>query len=385
MESRELYSNQHEAVEKLRSGSILCGKTGSGKTITALFFYKIYYPNLELYVITTAKKRDTKDWEEEASLIGIDNIVVDSWNKICDYTNNTGKFFIFDEQRVSGYSKWAKSFIKIARRNKWILLSATPGDVWMDYISVFVANGFYRNKSDFLNQHVEYYPFSNYPKIKRYHNISKLERLRNTILVKMYPNRITHRNRKYHYCEFDDVLYSDTLSNRWHIYENHPIENPSQMTQVARRIVNESDDRQRCLKEILENNDRVIIFYNYNYELDLILNVCKTVDKDFDISQWNGKIHDELPQSDKWVYIVHYYSAEGWNCTTSNTIVFYSLNYSYKIMEQAEGRIDRPASKNANSDLFYHYLVSASSIDRSIMRALSLKRKFNEVAWGEKC
>ena len=162
----ELYPHQIEALDKLRSGAILYGDVGSGKPLTSLAYYIKVFPKRKLYIITTAKKRDSGDWEEEAAMLGIQDIVVDSWNNIKNYVETTEAFFIFDEQRVVGYQAWSKTFIKIARFNKWILLSGTPGDVWSDYIPVFIANGFYRNKTDFTEQHIEYDRFSKYPKIK---------------------------------------------------------------------------------------------------------------------------------------------------------------------------------------------------------------------------
>ncbi len=374
----ELYSYQMEAIEKLRSGSILLGKTGSGKTLTALSFYKLYFSSLKLYVITTAKKRDTHDWENEAANVDILDITVDSWNNIGKYSDVRDSFIIFDEQKVSGYRKWAKTFIKIARKNKWILLSATPGDTEMDYISVFVANGFYKNKTDFIRQHVEYDPYvTKYPKIKAYHNIPKLMYLRKKIVVPMKAPRTSRRIKKYYTCEYPVKDYTYSMKNYWNVWENKPLDNASQYTQFARKMVNVDVSRIKKVEELVEDLDRVIIFYNYNYELEILKAICMKLKRD--CYQWNGMVHEQLPQTKKWVYLCHYAACEGWNCITANNIIFYSLNYSYKIMEQAEGRIDR--LNTPYKELYYHYMVSDSSIDKSILRILKEKKKFNERTW----
>lgn len=374
----KLYDYQYEAIQKLESGKILCGGVGTGKTLTALHFYLLYFRKQDLIVITTAKKRDSKDWEREAKLCGIDDICVDSWNNIKKYRKKQG-FYIFDEQRVGGYGTWAKSFIEIAKKNKWILLSATPGDVWTDYISVFVANGFYRNKTDFIRQHVEFDRFAKYPKIKAYHNERKLRYFRSRVLVMMKGDKKTIRNRKYVWCEYNKKLYFETLKNRWDIYQNKPIENPSRLTQIARRIVAEDESRIKACGDILKESKKVIVFYNYDYELEILEQLCQSMNRKY--SQWNGHKHEDILKEEEWAYLVHYSASEAWNCIETNKVIFYSLNYSYKVKEQAEGRIDR--MNTPYKDLYYYYLLSKASIDNSVLASLNSKKKFNEESWGK--
>ena len=375
----ELYPHQIEALDKLSSGAILYGDVGSGKTLTSLAFYIKTCPERKLYVITTAKKRDSGDWEEEAAMLGIQRIVVDSWNNIQKYKSNRNAFFIFDEQRVVGYQAWSKAFIFIAKNNQWILLSGTPGDVWSDYIPVFCANGFYRNKTDFIEQHVEYDRFSKYPKIKAYHNEGKLMKLRRKILVPMKIVRKTTRNRKHVKTEFDKKMYKEVMANRWNVFTESPIQNVSEYTQVLRQLVATHYDRVWHAKWIMDVHDKIIVFYNYNYELDILMNVCNELGKTH--AQWNGRKHEPIPETDEWIYLVQYTAgAEGWNCTETNVMLFYSLNYSYRIMEQAEGRIDRINTKF--TQLEYFYLTSTSSIDNSVRKAIESKKRFNESVWA---
>ena len=398
----ELRPYQLEAVKRMRNGCILCGGVGSGKSRTALAYYfienggdinpKKYIPMKnpkDLYIITTARKRDTLEWEGEFGPFLIstnedtnyyDNkVVIDSWNNIKKYVDVTDAFFIFDEQRVVGSGAWVKSFLKITKHNNWILLSATPGDSWQDYIPVFVANGFYKNRTEFIREHVVYSRFTKYPKVDRYLNTGRLIRLRNRILVDMDFKRQTIPHHEDVYCSYDILTYKSIGKDRWNPYKNEPIVNASELCYTWRKLVNSDESRQTALLDICADHPRVIVFYNFDYELDILKNLVYINDGDaMDIAEWNGHKHQEIPKTDKWVYLVQYTAGcEGWNCIRTDTIVFYSQNYSYKVLEQARGRIDRMNSPYIN--LYYYHLKSRSSIDLAISRALKNKKNFNEM------
>ena len=372
-----LYDYQQDAVDRLKNGSILCGGVGSGKSRTSLAYYYKVARTKDLYIITTARKRDTKEWEDEVEPFNLKRkVTIDSWNNIGKYKDIVGAFFIFDEQRVVGYGAWVKSFLKITMVNEWILLSATPGDTWQDYIPVFIANGFYRNKTEFAREHIIYSRFSKYPKIDRYVNEGKLLRLRRQILVTMDFKRKTVSHHEDVYVSYDIPLYKDVTRSRWDPYKNEPILDASGLCYVWRKIVNTSEARQVALLEIFEKHPKLIIFYNFNYELD-ILKEMFSVYAGVQVAEWNGHKHESIPTGPSWVYLVQYTAgAEGWNCITTDTIVFYSQNYSYKIRQQAAGRIDR--LNTPYTDLYYYHLKSRSGIDLAISKALKEKKKFNE-------
>lgn len=396
-----LYDYQLDAIKRMKNGCILCGGVGSGKSRTSLAYYylkqggevvpKDYIPMTnpkDLYIITTARKRDTLEWEGELSSFLLspnpevnyykNTIVIDSWNNIKKYANVTGAFFIFDEQRVVGSGAWVKAFLKIAKRNEWILLSATPGDTWSDYIPVFVANGFYKNKTEFITEHVVYSRFSKFPKIDRYLGTGKLLRLRNGILIDMDFKRQTISHHDDAYVKYDIEKYKAAMRTRWDPYKNEPIQQASGLCYVLRRIVNEDDSRQIMLMEIFENHPKLIVFYNFNYELDILKGLY--YGEKVEIAEWNGHKHQPIPTSKSWVYLVQYTAGcEGWNCITTDTIVFYSQNYSYKVMQQAAGRIDR--LNTPFKDLYYYHLKTRSGIDLAISKALSEKKQFNEKRW----
>ena len=391
----QLTDYQIDAIGRMQNGCVLRGGTGAGKTLTSLVYifekvldgqsplypkhkYKKTKDKTDVYVITTPKKRDSGDWTAEAALVPMDLHTVDSWNNIKKYENVKNSIFIFDETKITGYGAWAYSFIKIAKKNKWILLSATPGDSFMEYSSLFVANGFYKNKTEFEREHIVWSRFAKYPKVERYLNVSKLIRLRDSILVEMPTVRATTQNHKNIICDYNKKDYDTLYKRRWNIYENKPIRDISQLCYLLRRVVNEDSSRLEALDLIYKKHPRLIIFYNYNYELDVLRQWCQ--ERKLLYSEWNGHNHDELPEGKTWVYLCQYTAAqEAWNCIETDCIIFYSQTYSYKALTQSAGRIDR--MNTPYRFLYYYHLVSKSSIDIAIQQALTKKENFNEGKW----
>lgn len=395
--SIKLYDHQIKALAKMRNGCILNGGVGSGKSITSLAYYLTqqggeldpYKPPKkkpkDLYIITTARKRDTLEWEGELIPFHLstkpelnttynNKVVVDSWNNIEKYSEIQNAFFIFDEQRVAGYGAWTKAFLKIAKVNDWILLSATPGDKWEDYIPVFLANEFYRNKTEFIKEHFVYSPYVKW-RVDRYLGTQRLERLRNRILIDMDFDRHTIPHHEDIFVKYDTTKYKQAIKDRWDPFKNEPIQQASGLCYVLRRVVNEDVSRQVALLELFEKHPKMIIFYNFDYELDILKGIY--YGENVEVAEWNGHKHQPVPDGTKWVYLVHYTAgAEGWNCITTDTIVFYSQNYSYKIVQQSVGRIDR--LNTPFIDLYYYHLKSRSGIDLAISKALRDKKKFNE-------
>lgn len=394
-----LYDYQRDAVNRMHNGCILCGSVGSGKSRTGLAYYfelnggifkageefKEMVNPKDLYIITVASKRDKGEWDSELIPFRMhtnpelnyyhNKVIVDSWNNIKKYVDVKDAVFILDEQRLVGWGQWTKSFLKIARNNQWFMLSATPGDSFVQYLPVWVANGYFRNKTEFNAEHVVFSHYVNYPKIDRYLNTRKLERLRRLVLVEM---DYTKRNTQHHetlYCDYDILAYKAARKTRWNPFTNEPMLNAAEMCYVLRKIVNLDESRQAMVLEMLEDHPKVIIFYNFNDERELLLKMCE--DNDICVAEWTGHAHQPVPSGDKWIYLCQYTAAaEGWEATTTDTIIFYSQNYSYKMMVQAAGRIDR--MNTPFRDLYYYHLVSTAPIDRAISRALKNKKKFNE-------
>ena len=410
MMSVTLDEAQRQALQEMHNGCILCGGVGSGKTRTALAYYHCYIgkgrlkpkfepmtEHVDLYVITTAATRDKFGWEREmASFLLMDEkmkgvaesgelsdiyggkvkVVVDSWNNIKKYVGIENAFFIFDEQRVVGSGVWVKSFLKIAKVNRWILLSATPGDKWIDYAPVFVANGFYKNLTEFRQTHVNMQKRGTFWTIAGYWNTRKLERLRDRILVDLPVERETVQHHIDIFCDWNKALYKQIMKDRWDPWKNEPIDNVSGLCQCLRKVVNSDASRENALLEILDAHPKAIIFYNYNYELDLLKELLLPIYGEEQIGEWNGQKHQDVPDGNKWCYLVNYGASEGWNCIKTNTMIFWSQNYSYKTMIQAAGRIDR--RNTPYKELYFYHLKSKAQIDLAIGRALKDKKQFNE-------
>lgn len=419
-----LYPEQDAAVQKMKNGCILNGDVGSGKSRTGLYYYfekhggvvndykfkRMVNPK-NLYIITTAMKRDSMEWEKELSYYRLDvktdnnykdyKIIIDSWNNIQKYNDIKDSFFIFDEDRVTGKGAWVKTFLKITKNNEWIILSATPGDTWEQYIPVFIANGFYKNRTEFEREHCIFSPFiRNYKKIDRYVGCKKLMRLKNSILVDIEDRRIAEHISRDVVCDYDRDLYRKIMKERWDIYKNEPIQQASSLCYVLRRLVNSDKSRLenldlliRSIRGMSENerefnlysamgmvvntNRRFIIFYNFDYELELLKEHLSKEFPFIPIREWNGHKHEEIYYGPEWFYLVQYNAGcEGWNCIKSNQMIFFSQNYSYKMMKQAAGRIDRINTQY--QQLYYYYLRSSAPIDMAIKRAFKNKKDFNE-------
>ena len=373
--TNKLYSHQEEALRLLHNGNVLVGGVGSGKSRVGASWALSKADARKIVVITTARKRDSLEWEGEFAALGAkcDEVTIESWNNVSKFADYCDHVFIFDEQRVVGSGAWVKSFLKISKHNLWILLSATPGDTWLDYVPLFIANGFYKNRTAFSEQHIVWDRFAKYPKVKRFVNTGVLESRRRRIIVPMPAERHTRRNRKDIYVPFDRDEYDLIVKKRMDPWTKEPIRNAAGVCYALRRSVNSSGNRLDQLRKIVANRHRVIVFYNFNYERDELL---KLKDK-FVVAEWNGHAHEPIPEGNSWVYLVQYTAgAEGWNCTETDTVVFYSLNYSYKVLEQAEGRIDR--INTPYTDLWYYYFKSESGIDSAISKAVAEKATFNE-------
>lgn len=381
----ELYPHQQDAVDKLKNGSILYGGVGVGKGITAVEYYRQKEFCQDVYVITTAKKRDSLDWQKDflTVRVGPDKehtragvLTVDSWNNIKKYVSVKDAFFIFDEQRLVGNGAWVKSFLWIAKKNRWILLTATPGDVWLDYIPVFLANGFYKNRTEFIREHVVYSPYTKFPKVQKYIGVNRLVKLRNKVLVHMPYEKHTTRRMHDVWVEFDKDIMDKVWRKRWNVFQDKPLKNISETFLAMRRVANSHPSRMDAIRKIMEKHPKLIIFYNFNFELEDLRGLKDTTT----VAEWNGHKHEDIPDTTHWVYLVQYTAgAEGWNCVETDAIAFYSLNYSYKIFEQAQGRIDR--LNTPYKTLHYYILKSKARIDLAISKALGQKRSFNESSY----
>ncbi len=355
---------------------------GTGKSIAALAYVSQTHPGKKIVVITTAKKRDSGEWFADAMKMSLrSELHVDSWNNIKEYVD-WDAFFIFDEQRVVGSGAWVDAFYEITKRVDWILLTATPADTWMDLVPLFVANGFYKNKTEFNREHVVFSRFTKYPKVDRYVDEYILMKYRDAIYVEMYLERHTTRVDHVVDVEFDLPEQQKIYRDRWNIEEEVPIKDAGEMMRLLRKSTNRHPSRLKALKKIMANHPKVIVFYNHNYELEILRTLMTELD--IPTAEWNGHYHQDIPlEQDRWLYLVQYQAgSEGWNCVDTDTVVFYSLPYSYRNFHQAKGRIDR--MNTPYEVMNYYILKSRSIIDQAIWRALHRKKNFQASAFAKK-
>lgn len=389
----QLYDYQLDAVKRLKTGKVLCGRVGSGKSLTALYWWHTkvcggsFQPwrprqkKVKLYIITTAKKREDREWQSDALpfLPEEDEIVVDSWQNIKKYIAVTGCCFIFDEQKTVSTGTWSKNFVYITKHNKWIMLSGTPGDAYKDYLALFIANGFVKNKTEFNSNYVKFARFSKYPKIEGYYNVEQLESWRRQILVVMKDHRKIRKIFKDVFCEYDRELYLKAVKLKRDVFTDEPCMDAGHLCRVLRKIVNSDLDRIKKLDELLDKHHKAIVFYNFNFERDMLREYAERTGILY--SEYNGERHESAPIGDKWIYAVQYVSCEGWNLTTTDTVIFFSQNYSYKVKTQAAGRIDRV--NTPFNELYYYTFMSNSTIDYAIWKALNAKKNFQESAFED--
>lgn len=397
-EQNLLYDFQREALNELSVGKILCGSYGSGKSRTSLAWYfeknggvfdRYNFKQMEkprdLYIITTAKKRNELEWEKEFIPFQLSSkpdenfyknkVVVDSWQNVGKYKFVTGADFIFDEDHVTGKGVWVDAFYEIAKSNDWIILSATPGDTYEQFIPVFVANGFYKNRTQFLHEHAIFNRYTPYQKIEGYMNKRKLEYYKSLIIVPMDFLRKTKPEHITIWTDYDKAIYKQLMRTRFDIWNEKPFENAAGLCYGLRKVVNSDPSRTSHLLSIMLSHKKIVVFYNFDYELELLKGI-QNFEPDFTIAEYNGHKHESIPKTDKWLYLVNYSSgAEAWNCTETDTMVFFSQTYSYKTLFQSYGRIDR---LNTPFDILYYYhFKSRAPIDLAISKSLNDKKEFN--------
>lgn len=393
---------QHECVQALRSGKVLAAGVGAGKSIMALYWYvtkcctvrtshnangelfQIMPGSPDLVIITTAKKRDNHEWDDElyryalhqgenSKKMGRVHVTIDSWNNITKYVD-TSAVFIFDEQRAIGSGAWSKAFVRIARRNPWVMLSATPADTWSDWCPIFVADGFYRNRTEFFRRHAVYSRYTKYPRIDRWIDEDYLNRCRDRVLVTCEVPRETERVVHQLTCAYDKETVRKAMKTRWNPETEEPFLNATELCFYLRRVIDTDPTRLSYAAHVVRDHRKVIIFYTLRAELEQILKLEEVTG--VPVYQYNGGRHDDLPQGNSWVYAVQFQAgSEGWNCTSCNTVLYWSLPYSYKQAEQAAGRIDR--LDTSYKTLNYYIMRSFAPLDLGIIRALRNKENFN--------
>lgn len=138
-----------------------------------------------------------------------------------------------------------------------------------------------------------------------------------------------------------------------------------------------NEERYSMIKELLEStNDRMVIFYNFNAELEQLKVICEELDKP--ISQVNGSVKDldNFENIDNTVLLVQYQAgAMGLNLQKANKIIYFSLTESSDLFEQSKKRIHRIGT---TQPCFYYILMCENSVEEDIYKSLLLKQDYND-------
>ena len=133
-------------------------------------------------------------------------------------------------------------------------------------------------------------------------------------------------------------------------------------------------ERLNRFSDLLESTDnRIVVFYNFNAELDAIIKVC---DKPYSIVNGQNKNIDNFVNHDNGVVFVQYQSgAMGLNLQKANIIIYYSLPLSSELYEQSKKRIHRIGQK---STCFYYIMRCKKSVEEHIEKTLNMRRDYTD-------
>ncbi|WP_368076685.1 SNF2-related protein [Clostridium tyrobutyricum] len=136
------------------------------------------------------------------------------------------------------------------------------------------------------------------------------------------------------------------------------------------------------LKDILESTeDRIIIFYNFNKELEIIKKLCEKLDKPISIINGAVKDLDNFNQYNNSITLVQYQAgAMGHNLQKSNKIIYFSLPLQSELFEQSKKRIHRIGQEKT---CFYWYLITQNSIEEQIYQTLKERRDYTNKLFEE--
>ena len=136
-----------------------------------------------------------------------------------------------------------------------------------------------------------------------------------------------------------------------------------------------NENKLNALKEIMEStNNRLIIFYNFTKEKDLIVDICKKLNKSYSII--NGEIKDltAYETNEDSITIVQYQAgAMGLNLQKANKIIYFTLPLSSELFEQSKKRIHRIGQVDT---CFYYYLLAKGTIEESIYKTLLMRKDY---------
>lgn len=399
IQKRILYDSQEEVIQEIEGNSkILELGTGSGKTLISLQEYLDHHSQHPLLIICPNSKFREGGWDREVAVIEkhygvkIDYEVIPYshlWtkrkvpkkptyktnDKLGDYK---GRFIIFDEihfvkNPTSERGKTAQLLIKNSKG--FLGLSATPlSNGWEDSMNYFIMFGMAKNKTSFIREYASgldhyYKPYGwkgdllspMWEAISIFRDKHDMTDLPKLTLQDVYFKKSTR--------------YSKILKDR--ICEDIVYDTVPKLYAGLRQYAN-LKHKGEYLNELLEGtSENVVVFYNFNTELDEIM---KAIPKGKKVFIANGKGYS-IPQKGKWgnvknsVSVVQYQSGgTGIEMQYAYTVVFFSPTYSYQDYEQSMGRVYRTGQEeNVTAYLF----KTRGTVETAIWKSLEKKKDFN--------
>lgn len=352
--------------------------------------FNTYYDNV--YVWDLTKKKDFENFIDDALLkpetftsIGIINYeLAFRRSELLQLNNFT---LMLDESSMIQNEKAKRTrFILNLRAENIILLSGTPvGGKYENLWSQCRLLGWYISKTEFWNRYIktrliDVNGFS-LPIVVGYTNIRDLKdnlRLHGAVFLKSsevldLPEQVDIKQYVESTKEYksfkknsiieveDETLVGDNILKKM-LYE--------------RQLCGEyNENKLNALKEIMEStNNRLIIFYNFTKEKDLIVDICKKLNKSYSII--NGEIKDLKAYEDNEdsITIVQYQAgAMGLNLQKANKIIYFTLPLSSELFEQSKKRIHRIGQVDT---CFYYYLLAKGTIEESIYKTLLMRKDY---------
>ena len=130
----------------------------------------------------------------------------------------------------------------------------------------------------------------------------------------------------------------------------------------------------RLIDLVNSTSDRVIIFYNFNTELEVLRKVLF----DRPISIVNGQVKDlkEYENNDNSVTLIQYQAgAMGLNLQKANRIIYFSLPERSELFEQSKARICRIGQEK---QCYYHIMMCHKSVEEKIYECLLMRKDYTD-------
>lgn len=136
-------------------------------------------------------------------------------------------------------------------------------------------------------------------------------------------------------------------------------------------------DKLEAFRDLVEStNDRLIVFYNFNAELEALKGICESVGRSISLVNGQGRDLLSYENDNSSITLIQYQAgAMGLNLQKSNRIIYYTPPLSSELFEQSKKRIHRIGQSKT---CFYYYLTCKGSVEEKIYKTLAMRRDYTE-------